>query len=263
MNESSAENSESGDPATEIDAALEGDTRKIGDVWRSQRKDDDVVRIMNEMGWAGRGPVYSYRTYISVLRGESTAPKSPTMALQCGRQIASFTRRHPQLSTAAKELLDSRRQECESKAEEYDEPESTMSEDDPSSGAQIGVYVYTLPHYLHHPVARKPDESSTPKTFLKVGKSDVDVELRIRQQTTTALPEPPMKLRLYQGEGGPVALEKKIHAMLDAADHNPNREKGAGKEWFLTNLKFLDAIASTLKLQIHRYNEDKTTELET
>ena len=51
--------------------------------------------------------------------------------------------------------------------------------------------------------------------------------------------------------------------MLDAADHNPNREKGAGKEWFLTNLKFLDAIAVTLGLQIRRYNEDMTTELET
>ena len=262
MNESPMEDPWN-DPTREIDAALEGDTRKIGDVWRSQKEDDDVARIMNEMGWAGPGAVYSYRTYINVLRGATPAPKSPTMALQCCRQIASFIRRHPQLSAAAKELLDSRRQECESNAEEYDEPESITSEDDLSSGDKAGVYVYTLPHYLHHPVRGKPDESSTPRTFLKVGKSDGDIDGRIRQQTTTALPEPPIKLRTYQGDEGPVVLEKRIHAMLDAADHNPNREKGAGKEWFLTNLKFLDAIASMLGLKIHRYNEDKTTELET
>ena len=247
----------------QIDAALEDDPRKIGDVWRSQKMGRDVAAIATEMNWASPGPVYSYRTYINVLRGMTEPPMKPTIALQCGRQIASFIRRHPQLSSEARELLNGRRQRCESNVEEYEELEATTSDDDTDEGDNAGVYVYTLPHYIHHPVSGKPDARSTPRTLLKVGKSDIDIEVRIKQQTTTALPERPIKLRIYQGDDEPTEIEKRIHTMLDAADHNPNREKGAGKEWFLTNLKFLDAIAVTLGLQIRRYNEDMTTELET
>ncbi|MDE0007193.1 MAG: GIY-YIG nuclease family protein, partial [Gammaproteobacteria bacterium] len=90
-----------------------------------------------------------------------------------------------------------------------------------------------------------------------------NVQARIKQQPTTALRQPPITWRVYQGAGDPAELEKRLHKALDAADHNPNRAKGAGKEWFLTNLKFLDAVAAMLDLEIHRYHEDMTTELET
>ena len=250
------------DAAADIDAALDSDERKIGAMWRAQKIDDDTSRIAKEMGWTTVSAVYSYRTYINVLRGTSAAPRSPVMALQCSRQIASFIRRHSKLSAAAKELLESRRQDCDTSSDEYEEPTSSSSEDELPED-QAGVYVYTLPHYINHPVTEKPDASSTPRTFLKVGKSDVDIEQRIKQQATTALPEKPLKLRLYQNDDKPIDLEHKIHGMLNASDHNPNQEKGAGKEWFLTNLKFLDAIATILGSSIRRYNENMTTELET
>lgn len=247
----------------EIEAALDQDPKKIGEVWRAQRADDDVVHIQNEMGWETPSAVYSYRTYINVLRGEVPPPPSPTMALQCSRQIASFIQRHPEIAATTKERLEATRVSCFSNASNDEVDDTTTLEDDGLAGMGAGVYVYTLPHYIQHPVIAKPDASSTPRTLLKVGKSDIDIEVRIKQQTTTALPEPPMKLRVYLGDSEPAAIERNMHAMLDAADHNPNRAKGAGKEWFLTNLKFLDAIAKVLDLQTHRYNGDKTTELET
>ena len=251
---------QSTDLSDEIDAALDQDERKIGEFWRAQKQTGDVNEIAAEMGWETPSAVYSYRTYINVLRG--TASPTVSMALQCRRQIGSFIRRHNELSAQAKDILSSRQASCDSIAESYDEPDSSVGEEaDIELGA--GVYVYTLPHYIRHPVVDKPDASSTPRTFLKVGKSDTNVDERIRQQATTALPEPPVTLRVYQGADYPGKVEKRLHEALDAADHNPNRAKGAGKEWFLTNLKFLDAVAAMLDLKIHRLHEDMTTELET
>lgn len=256
------------DSLAEIDALLEIDGRKIGAFWRAQKEDEDAGVIAEKMGWATPSAVWSYRKYIDVLRGTSPAPTAPAVALQCSRQIASFIRRHPDLSGPTKNLLEDRKRDCDAKGDEYEEHVSPSSDADSDSVEdQAGVYVYTLPHYLNHPVHPATEThgaiSKTPRTFLKVGKSDVDINVRIRQQASTALPERPLKLRLYRNDESAIDLERKIHRMLKAADHNPNEERGAGKEWFMTNLKFLDAIAVAFEIQIERYNEDKTAELET
>ena len=254
------------DPLTEIDAALESDDRKIGAFWHAQNEDQDPDGIAKKMGWATVSAVWSYRKYIDVLRGKSPAPHARTVALQCSRQIASFIRRHPELTVPTKNLLEDRKQACDVNGDEYEEPASTSSEAELLED-QAGVYVYTLPHYINHPVHPATETqgapSKTPRTFLKVGKSDVNIDERIKKQVTTALPEKPLKLRLYQNDESPTDLERKFHDMLVAADHNPNEKTGAGKEWFMTNLKYLDAIAVTLGSRIERYNGDKTTELET
>lgn len=120
MTESTVDQESGEGTTTEIDAALGSDTRKIGDVWRALKAGADVAAISSQMGWAAPRPVYSYRTYINVLRGVAPPPTKPTMALQCGRQIGSFIRRHSELSNEAKDSLEQRRQRCESNADEYD-----------------------------------------------------------------------------------------------------------------------------------------------
>lgn len=89
---------------------------------------------------------------------------------------------------------------------------------------------------------------------MKVGKSDRDVVKRFREQTrTTALPEEPVLLRIYQpGENSLdiSILEKKFHSLLEAADHDRSAARTGGTEWFLTSLRFLDEIANTLSLKI-------------
>src|SRR5205085_1296059 len=56
-----------------------------------------------------------------------------------------------------------------------------------------GVYVYSLPIYLEHPV-----DAASGRTLLKVGHSSVDVFTRVSGQSrTTALPEDPVLLRIF------------------------------------------------------------------
>ena len=39
-----------------------------------------------------------------------------------------------------------------------------------------------------------------------------------------------------------------MHRLLRAADHRQNSGRASGTEWFLTSLKFLDAIATDMGL---------------
>ena len=112
-----------------------------------------------------------------------------------------------------------------------------------------GIYVYSLMHYLNYPY-----DSESGRTLLKVGKSDRDVIQRFREQTrTTALPEEPVLLRIYESLTASITLsevEKKFHSLLEAADHDRSTARTGGTEWFLTSLKFLDKIAETFDLKI-------------
>jgi hypothetical protein len=111
-----------------------------------------------------------------------------------------------------------------------------------------GVYVYSLMHYLTYPY--DPDSG---RTLMKVGMSDRDVIKRFRDQTrTTALPEEPVLLRIYESTTGGSSLleaEKSFHNLLEAADHDRSSARTGGTEWFLTSLKFLDKIAETLNMK--------------
>lgn len=110
-----------------------------------------------------------------------------------------------------------------------------------------GIYVYTLPHYRRHPYDPKSG-----RTLLKVGHSNRDVIRRFRQQIrTTALPEDPVLLRIYPtAEDASLGYESQFHDLLEAADHDRSEARTGGTEWFLTSLKFLDAIAEVFGLQI-------------
>jgi hypothetical protein len=112
-----------------------------------------------------------------------------------------------------------------------------------------GIYVYALPHYLRHPY----DEESN-RTLLKVGRSDRSVMRRFREQTrTTALPEEPVLLRIYPSSPEEaVKAERHFHELLEAADHARSRARTGGTEWFLTSLRFLDALADLMGLEARR-----------
>jgi hypothetical protein len=104
-------------------------------------------------------------------------------------------------------------------------------------------------HYL-----RFPYDQLSGRTLMKVGRSDRDVIKRFREQIrTTALPEEPVLLRIYESSLNEMSLaiiEKRFHSLLEAADHDRSAARTGGTEWFLTSLKFLDEIGSTLGLQV-------------
>jgi hypothetical protein len=108
-----------------------------------------------------------------------------------------------------------------------------------------GIYVYSFPQYLRHPA-----ESGL--VALKVGHSATDSIRRFRDQTrTTGMPEDPVLLRVYPTAPAAAAeTEKVFHALLTAARHGRKNGAMSGKEWFSTDLGFLDEIARTLKLEI-------------
>jgi len=118
----------------------------------------------------------------------------------------------------------------------------------------VGIYVYSLMHYLRYPY-----DPISSRTLMKVGRSGRDVVQRFREQTrTTALPEEPVLLRIYQHLNDSAELsgiERKFHNLLEAADHDRSAARTGGTEWFLTSLKFLDEIADTLNLQITVNNQ--------
>ena len=49
--------------------------------------------------------------------------------------------------------------------------------------------------------------------------------------------------------------EHRFHMMLDAAGHGRADGRRAGREWFYTNLEFLDALATLLGLEVHKPDE--------
>jgi hypothetical protein len=68
----------------------------------------------------------------------------------------------------------------------------------------------------------------------------------------TAAPEDPIITRVYLCEDGsdsPATMERKFHSLLSAAGHVREVAVNSGREWFLTNEVFLDAIADVLGYQ--------------
>ena len=147
--------------------------------------------------------------------------------------------------------VQSRAEDPEAQAVEVDKAvaKSKAAEDDGTPG----IYVYTLPHYLKHPV-----DEETGKTLLKVGHSAKDAYYRAgTAKRLTALPEDPILLRIYPAAES-AATEKQFHAWLNAADHNGVRTTRAGAEWFMTSTKFLDRIAQALNLDVKIVNDLET-----
>lgn len=244
------------DYRSEIEAALQNDTQRIGDVWRERRPDrkPEDIRVALELGTVGA--VHINLGSIETLLECKVLSRAPTLVAQRARMLRNFVRRHGDLSAATKNRLEllaiQHQQIADDKGTALADAEQVATGEGSLKGP--GIYVYTLEHYLNHPVDPTDDDESNPRTYLKVGVSEVDVEKRVKQQqTTTGLPEPILPLRRYvlakeaETKYGP--LEKRIHAHLNAADHNQNRRRGAGTEWFLTHLFFVDSTANLLGLR--------------
>jgi hypothetical protein len=46
-----------------------------------------------------------------------------------------------------------------------------------------------------------------------------------------------------------------FHRLLDAASHERSPGRDGGSDWFLTSVRFLDAIASTFGFDVQRVND--------
>lgn len=236
----------------EVEALLATDTTWLGDVWQALKTERPMAELAAEMNITP-GPLYSYQSLINALIDGSIST-FPSVAAGHSARIRSWLKKDdlsPQLRAALQE------QEKALNAVASD-PTAQRVEDDVAVNASIraeaeqvpGIYVYTLPHYWRHKVDPENDQ-----TYLKVGKSETDVFSRVRGQRTTALPEDPWLLRVYETDDAGL-VERRFHAMLDAADHHRSQSTRGGREWFMTSLRILDWYATDQGLTIRRTNED-------
>ncbi len=255
----------------EIERALESDESQLGEIFRLLRQGHTPLDIQRLQDVPTVGYVYAYQRSIRVLLGEPDAfPDKPSVAKQVAQAFRRILKRNA-FSEPTKIWLDDRLQQLDTILSDEraveDETERALAatrraenELQSSAGVSPGspragvLYVYSLPHYLRY---RVHEESG--RTYLKIGQTVRDPSLRISEQARqTGLPEDPVLLRIYRDSDSSRSigdLERSVHTLLEAADHDRSRARAGGREWFVTSLKFLDAVASALKLTIEEVSE--------
>lgn len=239
----------------ELEAFLEDDQSRLGQVYRALQRDLDAGAIAAELEIGTSSFVWNYERIIKAVL-DGNLPKAPTVALGAARRYRSILK-SARLSAAARSYLETNLRELERRADDETAREIEIQQAQEQTQAaearnDIGIYVYALPHYLRYPF--EPDSG---RTLMKVGRSDSDVMVRFKNQTrTTALPEEPILLRIYRTNGNPTApVESAFHRLLDAADHSRSVSRSAGREWFVTSTRFLDEVAKVMKLSIEVVSE--------
>lgn len=234
----------------EIEAYLAGDESLLGEIWRSDQQGLSDEEIQKSRGAAYPNFIWNYRNHLkSLLSG--TLANGPAILRNTG-QIFNRVLKYATLSDEAEQYIKQMLEEIERRIasredREREESVAVAATKEIEGQGRAGVYVYSLMHYLRYPY-----DQNSGRTLLKVGRSDRDVIRRFREQTrTTALPEEPVLLRIYEtGAENPADIEHRFHAFLEAADHDRSSARTGGTEWFLTNLKFLDHIATSMNLRI-------------
>ena len=240
------------DRRQEVSVLWDADQTSTGEVWRRLRAGATVQQIADE-DRITTGPVYAAIRYHAALV-DGAVSGSPSVARAHAGRIRAWLRAKPLSPQLRAELED---QEQKLNAIVHDEHASEVESETALENSRAaasentaGIYVYTLPHYV-----RFPYDATTGRTLLKVGHSSVDALYRANSQTrVTSLPEDPWLLRIYPAEQS-LEVEKDFHGFLRDADHTGVRGTRVGAEWFLTSLKFLDRIATTLRLDVRIIND--------
>lgn len=244
----------------EIVSFLEQDNSRVGQVYRLQEKGLSPQEIAEELDVASSGFVWGAARQVRALL-EGDLPTAPTVARRGARKFRSV-QRSGGWSPEARDYLEHQTRELERRtnddsAREAEVQRAKNETEKAEARNEVGVYVYSLPHYLLHPY--EPDSG---RTLMKVGRSESDVIQRFRNQTRiTALPEEPVLLRIYRiGNGETVEAEKTFHRLLEAADHYRSVARTAGREWFVTSTRFLDELARALNFDTVIVNEVDDTD---
>lgn len=235
--------------AQELKRILEDDDSRLGEVYRLSKAGKSAEAIRNELGVNTAGFVWSYLSITrALLEGEIAS--APTVARQHAARFRSILK-HGRISVEARELLEHNLSLLNSVVNDERATEKELTnvrqgsqdlEEMLNAEAVPGIYVYSFPNLLRHPL-----KEDTGRTLYKVGRSE-DVKKRVFQQAKTAYPENPVILRVYQpptATTDSTAAERRMHVVLHAATHSWSE---GGKEWFLTTLEFLDEIANLLGL---------------
>ena len=255
------------DVRSDIERMLDNDGTRLGDAFRGKNRGLNPLEISEELGIGTVGWFYHKNRDLSALL-EGELPDKPSTAGYTQSAFKLLLRQDP--SDRTKQWLEVNLRALEVIANDQERKEEEIAKSEKLADTEYnlwqGVYVYTFPHYHYNPVDR---DSDPPRTIMKIGQTagQDGIRARINQQMTTAVPEDPLIYRAYrttviaEAEDGIEKLsrdlETQFHGILDAAGHKRSRK---GKEWFLTSLDFLDALAETWDLEIGKiFDPDSDT----
>lgn len=239
---------ESFDRRPEVEQILAADETRLGDVWRWQQEGLTIPEMAERAGNAGQGGIFAYVFLIGAMR-DAAISQYPTVARGHAARIRKWLKEKP-LSPALRADLTAQEARLMAvvnnvDAQELEDAEAAEETAKAESSGVPGIYVYTLPHYLRHPV-----DPESGRTYLKVGHSSTDAHYRANSQARlTALPEDPRLLRIYPVDAS-AAAEREFHQWLLDASHARSRTNRGGQEWFLTSVRFLDRIAVSMGLEV-------------
>ncbi|MCQ3808266.1 MAG: GIY-YIG nuclease family protein [Acidimicrobiaceae bacterium] len=258
----------------EIDQALQRESEAgttLGTAFRflvvEDIPDEERINSLKEyFDHTSPGTAIGLRQHLDAVRF-GIFPQGSSMARQIVARIKSTMRNHD-FSPSAREVLEKNINALEGIASdvdafeaEQDKAELAEQSVDEKLSDRTGVYVFTYPHYLRHPThPSKESEKMPDRTLMKVGFADHGILDRVNQETSGAgVPEHRRVLRAYLTTPGKSRssrnVERQFHELLDSAGHaGPKRgsteyQRG-GREWFYSNVDFLDRIAQLLDLEI-------------
>lgn len=244
----------------ELEAILlanEGNLGKVAQLWlEGKRKNREFV---DGGAAANQGAAANIRITVEAIL-DGVMPRSASVALQAKRSVSALIKQNPEASPAAvghlvelRDCLEELETDAEAVRNQEVEIEKTTRALEESLEKQPGVYVYTLPSFMMSIKKTDPD-----RFWFKVGKTDRAAGVRIGEQTrVTGLPEDPYIARVYRHPNlKPVQVESHFHDLLEAAGHSRSDSRHAGRDWFATNLDFLDAIATSLGCEIAQGSAD-------
>ncbi len=247
--------------SAELVAFLEIDESLFGTIYRKKRDGVSNEEIQKAQGAAYPNFIWNYQRYLKALL-EGDIPNGVSLM----NEVAVLFRRLLKVEAFSEDTksylqlglreIDSRKSDTNLQIRTQNQVAKASTELEKKSTP--GVYVYSLMHYMTYPY-----DPESGRTLMKVGMSNRDVIRRFRDQIrTTALPEEPVLLRIYESSDPKnilTEIEKTFHNLLEAADHDRSSARTGGTEWFLTSLKFLDKVAETLSLKITT-NQDLDSE---
>ena len=250
-------------PRDELAAFIAEQEGRIGDVYRLTEPGLSARAIADELNVETYGFVYQYQAQAAAAL-DGAVPGGPTMLKSVTSALNGLVKRgRGVLSPEAFDLLKTNRAKVLAAKEELDpeieaQAEIEAEETERKQLAEFhgaGIYAFSYGWYLESPVDVERD-----MTLIKGGKA-ADVTARIEQHRAGArahIPEPLVTIRVYAtGDLDLDRTERTFHRLLSTAGHdNPRREESVrrmrnevGKEWFLTNAAFLDAVATALDLR--------------
>ena len=245
----------------ELIAYLEIDESLFGTIYRKKKDGVSNEEIQKAQGAAYPNFIWNYQRYIRALL-EGDIPTGLSLMSEVSvlfRKLLrsdTFSEVTKSYLQAGLHEIDVRKSDTKLQIRTQNQVAKASTELERKSTS--GVYVYSLMHYLTYPY-----DPESGRTLMKVGMSDRDVIRRFKEQIrTTALPEEPILLRIYEASEAQSSLteiEKTFHSLLEAADHDRSSARTGGTEWFLTSLKFLDKIGETLNLKMTT-NQDLESE---